>query len=184
MMKSACLLMMGAFLFTACSTPHPIGRPEARFRDEQKADLVVRYYSDELSRVLKPLKTEGSFLTSYDRKAVSELAKEQSGRSLAVVILLRLNSSDAVKRGWISTLGDVGYKRVVFLRAENNMNINGLAILDNPIGITQHQQRPTLPDASILDTSDANETELSTKGTGPLSVGIMPPSPPGAAILP
>jgi len=32
----------------------------------------------------------------------------------------------------VSRLAGLGYKRIVFLRAECNLKINGLAVLENP----------------------------------------------------
>jgi hypothetical protein len=79
---------------------------------------------------------EGPFLTTFDKGGVLDLATQQSGRELAVVILLQFNSSDYVKQDWMKTLKEVGYKRIVFLRAEGGMKVNGLPVLENPSEIT------------------------------------------------
>jgi hypothetical protein len=79
---------------------------------------------------------EGPFLSTFDKGGVLDLATQQSGRELAVVILLQFNSSDYVKQDWMKMLKGAGYKRIVFLRAENNLKINGLPVLDNPSEIT------------------------------------------------
>jgi len=60
------------------------------------------------------------------------LAKQQPGRGLAVVILVHYVTeaeAEAVKQDWARQLKEVGYQRVVFLRASSNMKINGLPIL-------------------------------------------------------
>jgi hypothetical protein len=88
---------------------------------------------------------EGPFLSTFDKGGVLGLAKQQSGRELAVVILLRFNSSNEVKQNWMKTLTEVGYKRIVFLRAENNLKVNGLPILDNPSEITVRQSMQPEP---------------------------------------
>jgi len=81
--------------------------------------------------VLKPLQMEGRFITTLDKGGVLDLATQQSGRELAVVILLRSNTSDDVKQDWMHILKEVGYKRVVFLRADTpGLKINGLPVLD------------------------------------------------------
>jgi len=118
---------------------------EPKFNEENGADIVVRYYSDQISRVLKPLQTEGPFLSSFDKEGVIDLAKQQSGRELAVVILLQFNASDNVKRNWITMLKGVGYKRIVFLRAQNDLRINGLPVLDNPSDITDQPKTAAEP---------------------------------------
>jgi hypothetical protein len=45
----------------------------------------------------------------------------------------------------MKTLTEVGYKRIVFLRAENNLKVNGLPILDNPSEITVRQSMQPEP---------------------------------------
>ncbi len=102
-----------------------------KFTEEQRANIVIRYYSESISRVIKPLQAEGPFLSSFDKEAVVDLAKQQAGRELAVVILIRYNNLDSVKQQWVKRLTGVGYQRVVFLQGDG-MKINGLSILDNP----------------------------------------------------
>ena len=136
MKRQLVFLLLGMLLLTSCATPR---RPETagpRFNEEKNADIVIRYYSDEVNRVLKPLQMEGPFLSTFDKGGVLDLATQQSGRELAVVILLQFNSSDYVKQDWMKMLAGAGYKRIVFLRAENNLKINGLPVLDNPSEIT------------------------------------------------
>ena len=116
-----------------------------RFNEENNADIVIRYYSDEVNRVLKPLQMEGPFLSTFDKGSVLDLAKQQSGRELAVVILLQFNASNEVKQNWTKMLAGAGYKRIVFLRAENNLKINGLPVLDNPSEITVQQRMQPEP---------------------------------------
>ncbi|MEI6390179.1 MAG: hypothetical protein WCT12_03650 [Verrucomicrobiota bacterium] len=145
MTKTASFLVLGMILLTSCATPNPTALNEAKFSEENSADIVVRYYSDQISRVLKPMQAEGQFLTSFDRGSVLNLAKQQAKRELAVVILLQFNASDTVKRDWMTMLKGVGYKRIVFLRAQKGMNINGLPILESPTEITRHSQMQTRP---------------------------------------
>ena len=83
--------------------------------------------------MLKPLQIEGPFLSTCDKGGVLDLATRQSGRDLAVVILLPFNSSDYVKQDWIKILSEAGYQRVVFLRAEGGLKIGGLPVLDNAV---------------------------------------------------
>jgi hypothetical protein len=103
-----------------------------RFNDENNADIVIRHYSDRVNRVLKPLQMEDSFISTFDKGGVLDLATQQSGRQLAVVILLKSNTSDSLKQDWMQTLKAVGFKRVVFLRADTpSLKINGLPVLDS-----------------------------------------------------
>ena len=145
MTKSSAFLFLGMLLFTSCSTSRPAAVTVQRFNEENNADIVIRYYSDEVNRVLKPLQMEGPFLSTFDKGSVLDLAKQQSGRELAVVILLQFNSSKEVKQNWMKMLAGIGYKRIVFLRAENNLKINGLPVLDNPSEITVQQRMQPEP---------------------------------------
>ena len=126
--------------------PHQTNLPKLR-RSSLKRPAptsCVRYYSEEVSRVLKPLQTE-SLPDTFSKRDVVDLAKQQSGRELAVVILLQFNASDAVKREWLTMLQGVGYKRIVFLRAQSGMKINGLPILENPSEITDQPKTDAGP---------------------------------------
>jgi hypothetical protein len=131
MTKPLACLSLGMLLFTSCATPR---HPEAagpRFNEETNADIVIRHYSDQVNRVLKPLQMEGPFMSTFDKGGVFGLATQQSGRELAVVILLKSNTSDDVKQDWMKILKEAGYKRVVFLRSDApSLKINGLPVLD------------------------------------------------------
>lgn len=116
-----------------------------RFSEANNADVVIRYYSDNVTRILKPLQMEGPFLSTFDRDGVIDLAKKQSRRELAVVVLLQFNASDRVKQSWQAPLRQLGYKRIVFLRAEQGLKVDGLSILDDPSELTDHQNQPIKP---------------------------------------
>ena len=119
-------------LLTSCATPQSPWAALPRFNEQDQASLIVRYYSDDTSYVLKPQQTEGPFLTVLKKDAVLDLAKQQPGRQLAVVILIHYGADDqaeAVKQNWKNLLAEAGYQRVVFLRAVNSMQVNGLAVL-------------------------------------------------------
>jgi hypothetical protein len=73
---------------------------------------------------------EGPFMSTFDKGRVSELAARQSGRELAVVILLKSNTTEPVKRDWMKILKEAGYKRIVSLRADTpSLKIKGLPVL-------------------------------------------------------
>ena len=127
MLKAAASLLFVLLLATACSTPQT-----ARFSEQEQADLIVRYYSEDTSYVLKPSKMDGPFLSILNRDAVLDVAKQQPGRRLAVVILIRYNDeseAEKVKSTWTTKLTQVGYQRVVFLRGRNGMRVKGLPIM-------------------------------------------------------
>jgi hypothetical protein len=126
MMRVFYLLLFVGLLATACSTP------KARFNEQAQADLIVRYYTDDTSYVLKPAKTDGRFLGVLKKGAVLDVAKEQPGRQLAVVILIHYRAAPEgakVKAEWTKLLTDLGYQRVVFLLAQGSMQVDGLTVL-------------------------------------------------------
>ena len=119
-------------LLTACASPR--NRALARFGEENQADLIIRYYSDDTSYVLKPAAAEGPFLSVLRKDAVLALAKQQPSRQLAVVALIHYTGDrqvDMVKHDWTTLLTEAGYQRVVFLRARTGMRMNGLPVLAN-----------------------------------------------------
>jgi len=130
MLKVSASLLFVLLLTTACSTPW--ASRVVRFNQQEQANLVVRYYTDDTSYVLKPAKTDGPFLAVLNKDAVLDVAKQQPRRELAVVILIHYRAegaAEAVKRNWVSLLKEAGYQRVVFLRASTSMQINGLPVL-------------------------------------------------------
>jgi hypothetical protein len=130
----ALALVAGLSLLTSCSAPSP-GAMRPRFTEEGSADLIARYYSDQTSYLLKPLMKDGSYRTVCDRARVLELAREQPRHELAVVVLIHYPSAsteEPVKLAWANDLRGLGYRRIVFLRGNNRMEVNGLPVLETP----------------------------------------------------
>jgi hypothetical protein len=112
-----------------------VSKPSGHFADGETADLIVRYYSDDTSYLLKPSMMDGRFRAICDRPSVLKVARQQSGRELAAIVLTHYpNSGDeeSIKVGWVNDLKGLGYQRIVFLRGRNSMDVKGLAILDGP----------------------------------------------------
>jgi hypothetical protein len=110
----------------------PEGPP---FTGAGNADLIVRYYSDNVSHVLKPLQMEGPFYVACERPTLLHLAGEQPRRELAVVVLMAYFSTTAeerVKTTWVGDLKRLGYHEIVFLRARRGMEVDGLPVLKGP----------------------------------------------------
>jgi hypothetical protein len=78
MIKVSASLLFVLLLATACSTPR--NSPEVRFNEQEKANFVVRYYTDDTSFVLKPEEADGPFLRVLRRDAVVDVARQQPGR--------------------------------------------------------------------------------------------------------
>jgi hypothetical protein len=131
MIRISAPLLLAMLLLTSCSTPRAPWAALPRFREQDQANLVVRYYSDDTSYVLKPQQTDGPFLTILSKDAVLDVAKQQPGRQLAVVILIHYGACEieTVEQSWKNLLTGAGYQRVVFLRASSGMRVNGLPVL-------------------------------------------------------
>jgi len=130
MMKFTAPLLLVMLLATACSTPRT--SRVVRFHEQDQANLIVRYYTDETSYVLKPQNTDGPFLRVLRRDDVAKVAKQLPGRELAVVILVYYpyqGQGDVVKSKWKSLLTGLGYQRVVFLGGYGGKKLDGLPIL-------------------------------------------------------
>ena len=130
----ACVVPCAAFLVASCAMPTfaPEGPP---FSGGANADLIVRYYSPQVSHVLKPLTKEGPFFVACERPAVLTMAAQQPRRELAVVVLISYFSSteeDRVKAAWMGDLKRLGYREIVFLRAGRGMQVDGLRIVKGP----------------------------------------------------
>lgn len=108
----------------------------ARFGEEKAADFIARYYSDQTSYALKPVRMDGVYRSICDRALLLKLAEEQPGRDLAVLVLNHYPSAleeNATKLAWASDLKRLGYRRVVFLRGSNKVKlVDGLPILESP----------------------------------------------------
>ena len=130
MMRVYASLLAVVLLATACSTPGT--RRVVRFHEQDQANLIVRYYSDETSYVLKPQRSDGPFLSVLKREDVLKVAKQLRSRDLAVVILVHYaceSDMDVVKQKWTGLLTDLGYRQVVFLGGYGGKRVDGLPIL-------------------------------------------------------
>jgi hypothetical protein len=128
--------LVGLFLLTSCVSPAAAPQPLGpRFTEAANADFIVKYYSDQVSHLLKPLTMEGPFYTACERCDVLSLAGKQPKHELAVILLIRYFSSteeNRVKLAWVEDLKRLGYHDVVFLLAGRGTEVNGLPILPGP----------------------------------------------------
>jgi hypothetical protein len=128
--------LAGLLLLASCSTPSgapPLQGP--RFRGAADADFIVKYYSDQVSHLLKPQTMEGPFYTACERSTVLDLAGKQPRHGLAVILLIRYFSTteeNRVKLSWVEDLKRLGYHDVVFLLAGRGMDVDGRPILPGP----------------------------------------------------
>jgi hypothetical protein len=115
--------------------PRVINKNSKYFTEEQDADFIIKYYSDQTSYLLKPAMMDGAFRSVCDRALALKVAEQQPRRELAAVILVHYpnaTSEEPVKVAWLKDLKALGYQRVVFLRGTKKLEVNGLTILENP----------------------------------------------------
>ena len=132
MIRISAPLLLVVLLFTSCAMFRDPMAALPRFSEEDQANLIIRYYTDDTSYVLKPATPNGQFLTVLKKDAVLALAKQQPGRQLAAVVLIHYGAesqADAVKHEWTTLLTEAGYQRIVFLHASRGMKVNGLPVL-------------------------------------------------------
>lgn len=116
----------------------------ARFAEEDAADFIAQYFSDETSYALKPAMMDGAFQSVCTRAALLKLAGQQPRHDLAVVVLNHYPNpadEDAAEVAWVKDLKSLGYQRIVFLRGNNTTRVNGLPILDYPQASTLSASR-------------------------------------------
>ena len=124
---SLCFVVL---LATSCSTPQAARM--ARFNEQDQANLVIRYYTDDTNYLLKPEAKDGPFLTVLKKDAILAVARQQPCRDLAVVVMIHHGGEwevEAVRQKWEALLSEAGYQRVVILRAARGMDIDGLPVL-------------------------------------------------------
>ncbi len=129
------ILVAGSCLLVSCVGPQGGGPALPHFSGAANADLIFRYFSDQVSHVEKPLTMEGPFYVACERPAVLKLAADQPRHELAVIVLIRYFSAteeNRIKVGWAQDLKRVGYRQVVFLLAGHSKEIDGLPILPEP----------------------------------------------------
>jgi hypothetical protein len=128
------VLPLGLVLLSACSTSRPVASSPA-FSEADAADFINKYYSDEVSYVLKPVTMEGQYQSICDRAKALNLARQQPGRDLAVVLLIHYETpaeEEPVKAAWQNDLASLGFRRIVFLRADRSLRANGSPIVEPP----------------------------------------------------
>lgn len=161
--NSGCLVFAGGngetipVIGRARTLPSPPGN--VRFVEEEQADFIVKYYTDQVSYILKPRKLEQigeyRFQAPCDRKLVLKEAAEQARvrRDLAVVVLIHYSGEESeadAKSGWTQDLKALCYKRLVFLRGHPSKNhANDLPVLED-ISLQTHSASVSPPLAALV----------------------------------
>lgn len=130
---AALLLLTLPLSLTSCATSS--ASKAAKFREENTASFVIRYNSDNTIFRLKPDGHEGPFQRIFTRKEIVDFDSKRKGDRNLAVIIIGFNRVEEVERqikqGWILTLAEMNYRRVVFLRFGEEETINGLTIIED-----------------------------------------------------
>jgi hypothetical protein len=132
------LVWSGALVFlTSCAT-NPQFHYTAdgpKFREEDAANLIIRHLSDDTNFLLRPDGHDGQFLRIYSREGACAVAAKNPGeRGLALVLINSFRIAEVeqqTKQKWVESLSRLHYQRIVFLRANDRGNINGLRIVSD-----------------------------------------------------
>jgi hypothetical protein len=138
MLRSLCLGVALVGLFAGCATSRQ-GMFTSRFESEASADVIIRYYTDATSSMLKPTQMEGEFQSLLSRGEVLERMRKVPGRDLAAIILVNYHSrpgEEFVMREWQKQLSELGFRQTVFLRGKENAKVNGMTIVPDPAPLT------------------------------------------------
>ena len=122
---------LAALLLSSCaSTPSD---SHARFHDQDACDAIVRFSSWDLITINKPDTREDNFLPLFHLpEAEKVLARPDFPHHLAVVIYGRLLSTEQeanLQKNWAAIFEGLGYRRLVFLQAGFQNQVNGLVVL-------------------------------------------------------
>lgn len=138
--------MMGMFLLNGCQSPHFASQaaPPARFREGDRADIVLRFYRWDTIHLLRPDSRQAGFLPILTRDTLEgELKSRLVNKELAVVLFGRLipgplETQQAVE--WVEFLSRLGFKRTVILRGGTNNDIDGLPVVRDSAVAAAHSE--------------------------------------------
>ena len=130
----ASALLLGLVLLSSCSTQSPLASWQ-RFSDADAADFITRYFIDQTSFMVKPVTKDGAYQSICDRARLLQIARQTAGRDLAVIVVIRhqtIEAEEPVELDWVNDLTGLSYRRVVFVRGNGDMQVNGLPVLETP----------------------------------------------------
>jgi hypothetical protein len=138
--------LVTVFLVSCASTPtRNAAATTARFRDVSSVDVAFNFSRWDTIYMIRPDMRENGFYPVYGREdVVRELTRRNLGRNLAVVVMGYVfsdkNQQNLVEE-WNSLLSKQGFRRVVILRSNNTMNIDGLLIVSDSGTASLHDEQ-------------------------------------------
>lgn len=132
-------LLLGAFISlfaTSCSTTRN-GVAVTHFHDDGMVNAVLQFSSWDYTFLLRPRYEENGFLQQVRRDNIRQVLDQLNVRrgTAAVVLGWTYNGPvlDKAVADWKSILGQCGFQRVVFLRAQDGNRLNGSEVIDDSI---------------------------------------------------
>jgi hypothetical protein len=128
------LLALVAGFLTSCAAP--VTRTTdagSHFREAASVDAAFQFSRWDTIYMTRPDTRENGFYPIYTREDIAaQIASRTAGRNLAVVVMGYVFSDEIqqeIIHEWTSLLFAQGFKRVVMLRSDNTMHIQGLLIV-------------------------------------------------------
>ena len=141
------LLLLAVVFVVSCDTipTRPATDTGARFHDSGSVNVAFQFSRWDTIYMLRPDTRENGFFPVYGRDDLApEIERRSRARDLAVVVLGYIFSPDlenAYMRDWETLLGERGFRRVVFLRAGEHADIDGLLIVrDSAIAVANDEK--------------------------------------------
>jgi hypothetical protein len=116
-----------------------------RFHEEQFADLIIRYSTDQTIYRLRPEGRDGAFFRIFNREQIRAEAKRLGGRRFLAVVMIDYMHAPFLEQelidSWVADFRELNFQRVVFVRAKDYEMVNGLRIVaDIPLSQTARPQ--------------------------------------------
>lgn len=121
---------------TSCSTSRN-GVAVSHFHDDAMVNAVLQFSSWDYTFLVRPRYEDNGFLERVRPDNIKQVLDQLNVRrgTAAVVFGWTLNGPvlDKAVADWKSVLGQCGFQRVVFLRAQDGNRLNGSEVIDDSI---------------------------------------------------
>jgi len=132
-------LLLGALIIllaSSCSTSRSVVAG-SHFHDDAMVNVVLQFSSWDYTFLVRPRYEEKGFLQQVRRDNLNQVLDHLNVRrgTVAVVIGWTYNGPvlDKTVADWKTILGQCGFQRVVFLRAQDGNRLNGSEVIDDSI---------------------------------------------------
>jgi hypothetical protein len=132
-------LLLGALvtLFATSCTTTRNGVAVSHFHDDAMVNAVLQFSSWDYTFLVRPRYEENGFLQQVRPENIRQVLNQLNVRrgTAAVVLGWTCNGPvlDKTVADWKTLLGQCGFQRVVFLRAQDGNRLNGSEVIDDSI---------------------------------------------------